>query len=142
MFFEIAQEQAIEMQRGAGAFVDGVGAVGVFHEVDGLIELDQAIEEKFGAGVVHVVVAGAVDEEQVAAQAFSEIDGGAVAIAFDVVERQAHVAFLIDRVVEAQVGNGRDGHAHLYRSGERNIRFSVLEPPPLQPQTATRDASA
>ena len=57
MFFEVAQQQAVKMERGAGAFVYGVGAVGVFHEVYGFVEFDQAIEEEFAAGVVDVVVA-------------------------------------------------------------------------------------
>ena len=33
VFLEVAEEQRVEMQGGAGAFVYGVGAVGVFHEV-------------------------------------------------------------------------------------------------------------
>ena len=37
VFFEVAEEQGVEMERGAWAFVYGVGAVGVFHEVYWLV---------------------------------------------------------------------------------------------------------
>ena len=61
MLLEVTKQEAVEMQRGSRAFVDGVRAVGVLHEVDGLVQLDQAVEQQLRAGVMHVVIAGAVD---------------------------------------------------------------------------------
>ena len=37
VFFEVTEEQGVEVERGARAFVYGVGAVGVFHEVYWLV---------------------------------------------------------------------------------------------------------
>jgi hypothetical protein len=44
------------MQRGPSAFRNRVSAVRILHEVHRLIEFDQAVEQKFSPGVVHVVV--------------------------------------------------------------------------------------
>jgi hypothetical protein len=45
MLLEVTKQEAVKMQRCSGAFVDGVGAVRVLHEIDGLVQLDQAIEQ-------------------------------------------------------------------------------------------------
>jgi hypothetical protein len=37
MLFEVAQQQTVQMERGAGAFIDGVRAIRILHEVNGLI---------------------------------------------------------------------------------------------------------
>ena len=56
------------MQGRALALGDPVGAVGIGHVVEGLAELDEAVDEALGALDVDVVVAGAVDDEQVPGQ--------------------------------------------------------------------------
>ena len=66
---------------------------------------------------MNVVVARAVNQEQVAAQTFCEIYGGAVAIAFHVFKGQAHVTFLVNCVVETEIGHRRDGHAYFIEIG-------------------------
>jgi len=38
-------------------------------------------------------------------------------------------------------GTGAPATPTLYSSGDRNIRLSVIDPPPLHPYTATRDRS-
>ena len=43
VFFKVAEEQGVEVVRGVRAFVYGVGAVGILHEVYWLIEFDEAI---------------------------------------------------------------------------------------------------
>lgn len=43
VLFEVAQQEGVEVERGVWAFVYGVGTVGVFHEVYGLVEFDQAV---------------------------------------------------------------------------------------------------
>lgn len=63
------------MEGGTAAFVDGMGAIGIFHEIDGLIEFDQAIQQKLGAGIVDVVVAGTMDQKQTSSQGVCEING-------------------------------------------------------------------
>jgi hypothetical protein len=45
MLLEVTKQEAVEMQRCSGAFVDGVGAVRVLHKIDGLVEFDQAVEQ-------------------------------------------------------------------------------------------------
>ena len=63
------------MQSGARAFVNSVCAIGIFHEIDGFIEFDQAVEQQLAAGGMDVVVAGTVNEQQVSLQALREING-------------------------------------------------------------------
>jgi hypothetical protein len=45
-------------------------------------------------------------DEKVAAKAGSEVDGRRLFISFGVVLWKAHVAFLVNGVVEALIGNG------------------------------------
>jgi len=53
------------MDQGAGAFAKSVRPVGIVHEVEGLAQFDEAIDEAFGSLEVDVVVSGAVHDEQV-----------------------------------------------------------------------------
>ena len=63
------------MDQGAGAFAESVRAVGVVHEVEGLAQFNEAIDETFGSLEVDVVITGAVHDEQVPLKAFGEVDG-------------------------------------------------------------------
>ncbi len=51
------------MEGGAGAFVDGVGAHRVAYLAEDFAVAHEFVDEHLAVLVVHVVVAGAVDEE-------------------------------------------------------------------------------
>jgi hypothetical protein len=63
---QIARHEFVEMPGGAFAGVDGVVAIGIGHHGEGFVVSDEFVDELFDALVVDVVVAGAVDEEEVA----------------------------------------------------------------------------
>lgn len=58
-----------------------------------------------------IVIARAVHHQQVAFELAGEGDGGAIIVAIGVVFGQRHVAFLVDGVIEALVGNKGNGHS-------------------------------
>ena len=68
MVVEVAGEQAVQVPGRVLPLVDRVAAVGVRHQRERLVQLDQLVHQLFGPLVVAVVVAGAVDEQQVALQ--------------------------------------------------------------------------
>lgn len=68
-------QQVIEMRRGAGAFRDRVGAIRIRHEVERLAELNQTVYQELRTLVVHVIVPGAVHDEEIAFEAFRKVDG-------------------------------------------------------------------
>jgi hypothetical protein len=43
MLFEVTEQQAIQVEQSALALRDRMCAIGILHEVDGLIEFDEAI---------------------------------------------------------------------------------------------------
>ena len=101
------------MQGGAAAFADAVAAVGIFHEVHGLAQGDQPVEQPLRALEVHVVVARAVHHQQTAAQPLGVADRRGGVIGSPALLRVAHVALLVNRVVQPLVGHRRDAHADL-----------------------------
>ena len=64
------------MQGCALALRDGVGSIRIHHQVEWLAQLDQAIHQTLGSLVVYVIIAGSVDDQEVAFEAFGEIDRG------------------------------------------------------------------
>ena len=77
---------------------------------------------------MHVVVASAVDEQQISLQSVGPVDGRAVLIALGIVLRSVHVAFLIDGVVEALVGHESHGNARLEHFGIAEHAVERLAP--------------
>ena len=112
--------QLAEVDAGVEALVDGVGAVGVRHHAELLPVGDEGVRQRFGSLVVAVVVAGAVDEQQLALKAVGEGQRRALAVAFGVVGGQPHIALLVNGVVQAHVGDRRDGDA-------RGVEVGVAE---------------
>ena len=100
------------MHDSALALVYAVTAVGVGHHVELLALGDELVDQQLEALVVAVVIAGAVDQQQVALEVLGMGDGRAVGKTLGVVLGQPHVAFLIDGVVDLLVGDGCDRHAH------------------------------
>ena len=85
-------------------------AVRIGHDGEWFVMRHKLVDELLGALVVHIVVAGAVDDEQVSLQPLGMRDGRAVHLALGVVLRQAHVALLIDAVIKPTVRHGSHSH--------------------------------
>ena len=105
------------MQRGAFAFTDGVGPIRVSQHLEWLVVRHQRIDELGHTLVMHVVIRRAMDELKLAFQIFSERNRRTVFIALLVIVRQAHVAFLINGVVEQLIRHGRDRDARVIQIG-------------------------
>ncbi len=58
----------MQVFRGAGPFINGMGTVWIFHKLKGLIVLDQLIEQHFGIVVMHIVISASMDIQQVSLQ--------------------------------------------------------------------------
>ena len=58
------------VEDGPVSFGDAMGAVGIGHEFELPVVLDQLVEQHFFALIVDVVIAGAVEDQQVALQVF------------------------------------------------------------------------
>src|SRR5207249_7068167 len=86
-------------------------------------EFDQSIDEAFGSLVVNVIVTGAMHDEEFALQAVREIDWRSDTIALSITRGQAHVSFLINRVVQLLIRHGRDGDACLVYIGKTEHRI-------------------
>src|SRR6185312_14434772 len=93
------------------SFAGGKAAAAVVHEVEGFAESDEAILQNLGGGEVDVVVAGAVDDEEITGKPLREVDSGAALVAVSVGRGQAHVALLVDGVVALLVGHRSGGDA-------------------------------
>src|SRR5215471_14736398 len=78
---------------------------------------------------MYVVVARAVNDQQVSGESFGEVDGRAIVIALHVLLRQAHVALLIDGVVMAFVGDRSDSDAGLVESGRAKHEIEGVRSP-------------
>lgn len=61
---EVTHHKGVTVDEGTGALADGVGAVGIVHEVEGLAKLDEPVNQTLGSLEVHVVVAGAMHDEE------------------------------------------------------------------------------
>src|SRR3954470_20195157 len=88
VFLEVACDQAVDMEGCSFALGDGVGAIGVNHKVKRQAEGYELVDEQLGSLEVDVVVAGAVNDEQVAFKVLDKVDGRAVVIALLVGLRQ------------------------------------------------------
>jgi hypothetical protein len=104
---EVPRDQLIDVHRRARPLRDRVRAVRIHHQIERLPEFHETIDEAFRALIVDVVVAGPMDDEQVPAQPFGEVDRGPDPVPVGVLLRDTHVAFLVDGVVEALVGHRR-----------------------------------
>ncbi len=84
--------------------------------------------------VVHIVVGGAVNEKKTTLQSLGKMNGRADLIPFGIVFRQAHVAFLVDGVVELLIGHRRHRDTDLedLRVAEHAIQGvrATATPPP------------
>ena len=87
-------------------------SVWVLHEPELLVEINQLVEQPLRALEVNVVIAGAVDDKQLALQAARESDWRAVFIALYIFIRQPHVALLVDRIIQRLIRDRGAGNAH------------------------------
>src|SRR3989441_2392415 len=135
MLHQVPGEQRVDVERRATALADAMRAIRVRHEVEGLVQRDQAIHQTFRALVMHVVVAGAVHHQEASLESLGLIDrrGTLVARAVRRALQETHVALLIDRVIETLVRPRGTGNANRETAGEPNLRLCGPEPPPAQP---------
>ena len=64
MFHQVPREQRVDVERRSTPLANAMRAIGVRHEVERLAERDQAVHQAFGALVIHVVVTGAMHDQQ------------------------------------------------------------------------------
>ena len=105
------------MQGRPAAFADAVAAVGILHEVHGLAQGDQPVEQALRALEVHVVVARAVHYQEMASQPLGVADRRRRVIGGPALLRVAHIALLVNGVVQPLVGHRRDAHPDLVNIG-------------------------
>ena len=68
MLVQVAGHEFVKMAVRAFAGVDGVVAIWVRHDGEGLVVGNELVDELFDALVVNVVVASAVNDEEIALQ--------------------------------------------------------------------------
>ncbi len=112
IIFEVPRQHFPNVPRSIFPFVDAVRTVRIGHHGENLVVLDELVYQGFRVLVMYIIVARSVHQQQVAFQVFGKSDGRAVFVAFCIFRRQAHVAFLVNIIVEALVGNWRHRHAH------------------------------
>src|SRR5207249_11805266 len=90
-----------------------------------LVQRGQAVHRTFRALVMHVVVAGAVYDQQASLESLGLIDrrGTLVARAVRRALQETHVALLINRVIETLVRHRRHGHTDLIDVGVTKHRL-------------------
>ena len=79
VFFQVSRQQLAKVAGRVSAFTNRVRAVRIGHHRERLVVTDELVDQGFGRLVVTVVVAGAVDDEQIALEAIRVVDGGTLA---------------------------------------------------------------
>ena len=94
MLHEVPGEQRVDVERRSTALADAMRAIGVRHEVEGLVERDQAVHQAFRALVMHIIIAGAMHDQQASPEPLGLIDrrGTLVARAVRRAVQETHVA--------------------------------------------------
>ena len=75
MVFEVSRDQAHEVVTGAAALKDSMRAVRIIHEIEGFAQLNEFIDEQLCALVMDVVVAGAMNHQQMSLESVGKADG-------------------------------------------------------------------
>ena len=89
-----------------GLAADAVAFLRVDDGLVGLAGLLEGIHHLEGVGEEHVVVLDVVQEQEAALEIGGGVDGGAVFVAFGVLEGGAEVALGVNGVVVAPIGDG------------------------------------
>ena len=71
---QIASHQLSQMSCRVFSFLDRVRAVGVGHHAELFVVSDQFVDQHFGGLIMTVVVAGSVNQQQVAFELFGKVD--------------------------------------------------------------------
>ena len=107
MFVQITRQQFEEMTCRTFSLKNPVGTIWISHHCEWLIVFHELVYQHLRPLIVNVVVARSVHDQQVALKAAGERDRGTLFEIIGIVLGQAHVTFLIDRVVETLVGHRR-----------------------------------
>ena len=108
MLHEVADEACVELEGGV-ATVDAVVAVGVDCHVELFVGLDKAFCQLVGVLYVYVVVCSTVAEKEVAFELADVVHGGIGVVAGSILCGRAHVAFGVNGIVVAPIGDGGYG---------------------------------
>ena len=129
---EIIRHGFPQVIRGTFPLVDGMRAHRIGQLIEHLAVFHQLVDQHLAILIMHVVIAGAVNEEQVSFQAFHIRDGRTFAIAFRIGLRRVHVAFLVNGVVQPLVGYERNGNprAEHIRIAEHAVEGLASSPAP------------
>ena len=96
------------MEGGILALADGVGAIRISHHGESFVVFDQLVDQSFCSLVMAIVVAGAVNQQEISLEIVGEIDRRSLSESINVVTRQSHVAFLVNRVIVTLIAYRRD----------------------------------
>ena len=66
MLVQISRQQTVQVKRRAIAFRDAVSPVRIRHYRERLVGRDECVDQKLRGLIVHVVIAGTMNNEQVA----------------------------------------------------------------------------
>jgi len=83
-------ERFVVVAAGVAAFAEGMGAIGIDHEGELFVLGDEFIHQSLAVLVMGVVVAGAIDEEEISFELVSVDDRRAVRVAFREEKKTAH----------------------------------------------------
>src|SRR5260221_1953474 len=91
---------------------DAVAATGKSHDLDVFSIANQFVDQQQRVGIVHVVVALAMGDQQLAFQIAGVFDGRGILVVLLVPGQKAHVTFGVNCVVEVPVGYRSAGKTH------------------------------
>jgi len=94
------------MKGRAVPFRDAVSPIRIRHYRERFVVRDQLVDQQLRSLIVDVVVAGAVDDQQIAFQVFRKRDRRRVLVILRVVFRQTEITFGVYRVVITIVRRG------------------------------------
>src|SRR5215475_3338781 len=107
LFVEESGQESKQVPRSPNAFVDPVRTIWIGHHPELLARRYERIDQRLGALIVHVVVTGTVNHEELSLQLRRKSYRRALSVLIRMILRQPAISLLIDRVVVPDVGHRR-----------------------------------
>jgi hypothetical protein len=104
VFYEIPRHEQPQVNQRTAALAQAVVTIRIDHVVERFAQLDEPVHQAFDNPQVRVVLAGAVNDQQVALQALGKIDGRRATVAFRVGLGRLRVNLLGPGVVKMGLG--------------------------------------
>src|SRR6185312_9021853 len=118
---------------------NGVGLARKDVVVVGNVGIDELLNVLDSVRKVYVVVAGPVENGNVAVEIFRGIGNGVIAIDIGILRGQPQITLGIDRVVIAEIGDGSNGAPYQEAVGvAERIKGESASPTPAPPAQAMR----